>query len=159
MPSGLEHATYHEVQALINIREATGFEDWHSKSGWDNECLGKKTEDTVGVTLEHGHVTKLDLSYNGLVGDISGIDFKAFRWLRELLLNGNNLYGSLPESVHACHKLSWLNFSDNHFTGPIPDRYDDLMVCEVFKAANNELEGTLVSSSRCSCGITRRFAA
>lgn len=44
-----------------------------------------------------------------------------------LLLQGNNLVGSLPEEVSSLHRLNTLRIDDNNMSGQVADE-----ICEVF---------------------------
>lgn len=86
---------------------------WKKISGWgSNHGVGS----WFGVTTDtSGRVIKLDLNHNELVGPLS--DLSALTVLKELDLRGNNLMGSIPESIGSLTALTELYLSANSFTG------------------------------------------
>ncbi|XP_039173783.1 receptor-like protein 15 [Eucalyptus grandis] len=66
------------------------------------------------------NVEWLDLSNNMLKGPISRMDGNKMPLLRYLFLSGNNLSGSIPNSLWAMENLYYLNLSKNQLSGTLP---------------------------------------
>jgi len=80
-------------QALMDLYEATGGNGWANDSDWGN---GDPTGSWYGVDVNaDGRVVRLDLS-------------------------GNNLEGTLPESIGNLTKLRYFNVKQNSLSGSIP---------------------------------------
>jgi hypothetical protein len=97
-------------------------DNWKVNSGWD-KCI-QSPGDCFGVEVENGHVTKITLS-------------------------GNNLIGVLPATIGQCKLLRWCRLDFNHLAGPIPDSvggnssYAGCKELQVLGLAGNQLEGNI----------------
>lgn len=131
-----------DVAALRSLFEATGGTDWTDSAGWLGEGA---VEEWHGVSADSlGHVTELDLSRNGLAGELPQ-DLADLAQMTVLRIAGNALSGRLPlalaqvplrEFRYAATELcapaqesfrAWLNgIADHQGTGvecvPISDR-------------------------------------
>eukprot|EP00937_MAST-01D_sp_MAST-1D-sp2_P001629 g1629.t1 len=71
------------------------------------------------VTCEGGHVVKLNLPTNRLVGSIPA-SISSFSHLRSLNLAGNRIGGTIPAAISSLTALEQLSLSSNVLTGSIP---------------------------------------
>jgi Leucine-rich repeat (LRR) protein len=80
-------------QALVDLYNATGGDNWSNNSGWLD---GDPSDNWYGVEVNaNGRVVRLDLS-------------------------GNNLSGTLPESIGNLSKVTYFNVKQNKLSGQIP---------------------------------------
>ena len=100
-------------------------DNWTNNSGWDH--VMEAPAECFGVEVENGHVKRITLT-------------------------GNNLMGMLPESIGQCKLLEWCRLDFNHLTGPIPESIggNNLFAgCKELKMlglAGNQLEGDIPMS-------------
>ncbi|KAL3731313.1 hypothetical protein ACJRO7_028224 [Eucalyptus globulus] len=66
------------------------------------------------------NVEKLELNDNMLKGPIPRIDFNKMPLLGHLILGGNNLSGSIPNSLWAMENLYHLDLAKNQLSGTLP---------------------------------------
>ena len=155
-----------ECDALVRLYLATDGASWRRQDGW----LANATPCSwVGVTCSDGHVTRLDVSDNGLRGQVpteleqltflielelydNGLDgalpveITSLIRLRNLDLAGNQLSGTLPPEIGRLTSLRTLFLNSNAFDGPLPDTVGDLIVLETFMLQSNAFSGELPST-------------
>lgn len=84
----------------------------------------------------------LDLSYNNLTGSIAGLKIEnSCSSLANLDLSGNQLIGSLPNSLSNCTGLKVLSISNNWLTGEIPRSFGQLSSLQRLDLSSNHLTG------------------
>ena len=108
-----------DVAALRTLHEATNGADWTNTDNW---LLGPALGDWHGVTSDSlGRVEVLDLSGNGLVGQLPTAGLGALSNLVKLDLSDNGLTGRLPSDLGTLSSLGELDLSDNaQLTGTLP---------------------------------------
>ena len=108
-----------DVAALRTLHEATNGADWTNTDNW---LLGPALGDWHGVTSDSfGRVEVLDLSGNGLVGQLPTTGLGALSKLVKLDLSDNGLTGRLPSDLGTLSSLGELDLSDNaQLTGTLP---------------------------------------
>ena len=103
-----------DVDVLTSLHEGTGGTAWADNGGWlENQAL----ENWYGVTADSlGRVTTLDLTRNGLTGQLPSQlgDLSRMRGLR---IGGNPLTGRLPLSL-ARLPLHELHYEDTQLCAP-----------------------------------------
>ncbi len=81
-----------ECQVLADLYDSTGGDGWFDNSNW---LVSSAPSTWYGVTVESGHVT-------------------------QLLLNGNNLTGSLTPALGNLTSLAYLSLEYNNLSGSLP---------------------------------------
>ena len=109
---GMEHngasCNAADVAALESLFEATGGKDWIESTGWRGEAA---VEEWYGVTADAlGRVTELDLTRNGLVGQLP-LSLGDLVQMTVLRIGSNALTGRLPEL------LTRLSLREFHYAG------------------------------------------
>ena len=138
-------------KALKALYENTNGENWINNTGWevvkfnippDNCDLNK----LAGVGLDNsGKVDFLNLSYNGLNGDIPA-EIGNLSHLTSLLLINNELSGSIPASIGKLNKLTELLLDLNKLNGSIPVEIGNLSNLHTLRLNENELSGIIPES-------------
>ena len=92
------------------------------------------------VTNEKGRVVRLDLSENGLSGEIPA-ELGNLANLLELLLFDNGLSGEIPVELGNLANLLTLELDGNELTGEIPPELGNLVNLKRLYLSRNELTG------------------
>ncbi|MBO0931562.1 leucine-rich repeat domain-containing protein [Fibrella aquatilis] len=113
---------------LMSLYYATNGAGWKLKRGWATNC--EPCSGWTGISCSNNRVTGIELA---------NVDYT---------YDGNNLVGSLPESIGQLTKLTTLNLSYNRgLSGPIPTSIGKLTDLEYIQLVDNErLSGTLPES-------------
>jgi len=122
-----------ECQALYAIYNSTGGEEWDDNTNWlSTEPAG----DWYGVTVEDGHVTRIDIKDNDLDGPLPSEigNLVSLKWLH---LNQNSLSGEIPPELGNLVNLIWLDLPSNQLTGDIPPELGNLSSLERLNLSSN----------------------
>ncbi|MDE0462092.1 MAG: hypothetical protein OXH93_06785 [Caldilineaceae bacterium] len=103
--------------ALIALYNATGGANWVNNENW---LSAAPLEEWHGVaTDDSGHVAELDLSENGLHGEIPA-ELGNLTNLTRLDLAWNQLRGAIPSELGHLTNLKKLDLAWNQFSGSLP---------------------------------------
>ncbi|NBB94070.1 MAG: hypothetical protein GVY32_12975, partial [Gammaproteobacteria bacterium] len=130
-----------ERQALIDLYQATGGDEWKNNDGWmgpeGSEC------DWFGIVCapdgEGMRVWEIKLAGNRLAGHLPSA-FEAFTNLVHLNLSYNELTGSIPDDLWGLGDEGVLRLDHNEFHGEIPDTLLALPLLNVY-VNDNRLTG------------------
>ena len=124
--------------ALIALYRATGGANWTNKENW---LSNRPLDEWYGVTTgEGGRVTWLELSENGLKGEIPAA-VGDLDELLVLLLSGNQLTGAIPRELGDLEDLVWLFLHSNALTGEVPVELARLRSLTYLYVHSNQLTG------------------
>ncbi|CAL4933645.1 unnamed protein product [Urochloa decumbens] len=91
-----------------------------------------------------GEVTKLSINYVSVNGTLAELDFSAFPRLETLLLEQNDLYGTIPEGIGNLTSLTLLRIMNNkRLTGSIPRSIGQLKQLVVLDLGILGLDGAI----------------
>jgi len=101
----ISHPHHYDFQreCLLQVHELSGGSDfWLNNSNWGNEDVSF-CEGWFGVVCIMGKVVELDLHENGLTGNMTelGVPLSMLESMRQLVLNENDLTGSVPDELCA----------------------------------------------------------
>ena len=123
--------------ALVALYNATGGENWIVKHNWlSDRPLGE----WFGVATLGGRVTLVDLTLNGLKGEIPP-ELGNLSRLMTLRLGHNQLTGGIPAELARLSWLAGLDLQENQLTGEIPTVFDDPPYLGMMNLAGNQLTG------------------
>lgn len=134
------------VHRLKVIQEGTGWQDRQ------NEVLWEFYNATGGPEWKNN---------NGWVAGMAatapraGIGFNDNGRVEQIVLGGNGLKGTLPESFGELWYVHKIDLSDNELSGPIPDCLGELHCVRELHLENNQLTGGIPESMK---GLTRMSA-
>ncbi|MEM7106691.1 MAG: hypothetical protein AAF519_00600, partial [Bacteroidota bacterium] len=147
-----------ELQALRDLYESTGGDNWTSQTDadptndWPRTALEWEAITSMdqitgwhGVVLVSGDVTELNLNDNNLINHIPE-NIGNLSELVKLRLEGNQLEGGVPNSVFDLTQLSHLYLQNNQLSGPIPDQFDQIPQLKYIKLNDNAFTGGVPSS-------------
>ena len=123
--------------ALVAIYNATNGPDWTNNSGW----LNGPVTDWYGVDLEDNKVSRLLLESNNLVGTIPE-EIGNLTNIELLKIGINKISGQIPSSIGNCTKLSYLDVRGNELTGNIPIELSNCTELKTIWAINNQFSGS-----------------
>lgn len=114
-----------ERAALVALYNATGGDNWANKANW---CSDRPVSEWYGVIVdEQGRVLTLVLENNNLTGSIPA-EFCELSNIQEINLLGNHLSGVIPAGFGNLSKLRVLWLEDNIFQIFLP--YSN---CRIFR--------------------------
>lgn len=128
-----------EKEALINLFEATGGNEWKNKTKW---CSNSPVNEWKGVLKNnyHGHIFKLILPDNNLKGQLPGEIFLDLPYLIEIDFRDNDISGPIPKEIASLRQLQGLYLYSNRFTSKIPDEIASLPNLIGIYLFNNNLD-------------------
>lgn len=132
-----------ERAALLSIYHNTGGDQWVNNTNWSG-AIGTECE-WYGVHCVGGHVFRVDLKNNGLVGKIPPAIYQLPR-IKTLNLSSNKLNGLLPIQLGQLSQLSLLELNNNELSGAIPPILGELSELKRLSLNNNNLNGTIPRS-------------
>ena len=148
LPAACGDVPVHEPDraALVALYNATDGLDWSNNLNWLSD---KSLGEWHGVTTDpSGRVTHLDLSRNGLAGQIPA-EVGSLQELQLLYLAGNQLSGPVPPELGDLHNLTSLSLHGNELSGEVPPQALDGLVKLTWLALGaNDLRGCVPSSLR-----------
>ena len=125
---------------LGKLYEATTGPKWTNSENWLSET---PIEEWHGVTVgDHGRVTRLQLSDNGLSGEIPR-ELGNLAELDVLLLHENQLTGEIPPELGNLANLTVLSLSENQLSGQIPSELGNLANLTELIITRNRLTGEI----------------
>ena len=105
-----------ECDALAALYNSANGAGWIDHTNW---LMTNTPSNWYGVTVSGGHVVKLDLNSNQLIGIIPA-QIGEMAYLQELYLADNELNNSIPATLGSLINLKTLNLADNQLSGSIP---------------------------------------
>ncbi|WP_166404777.1 leucine-rich repeat domain-containing protein [Desulfonema ishimotonii] len=130
-----------ECEALVALYNSTDGDNWTNKDGWLTDPVAGNWN---GVTVESGHVTKISLFGNNLVGTIPA-EIANFINLSYLDLSSNQLSGAIPAALGNLANLQSFNLYSNQLNGEIPSELANLSTLQFLNLSCNQLSGTIPS--------------
>jgi len=103
-------------------------------------CRDKWTGITCNTKLRPARIFAVDLSNNGLHGEIPS-NIGNLTHLRTMTLSNNRLTGMLPIHLGACEQLEYFSVEINQLSGSIPQSYGKLKHLKWLSLYNNRLTG------------------
>ncbi|MBO1348908.1 MAG: VCBS repeat-containing protein [Hormoscilla sp. GUM202] len=142
----LDSKDYQPMKALY---EGTGGADWKKNRGWADWDFESETPPEAsivagwhGVKVSGNRVIELILNDNELDGTIPK-ELGNLENLRSLHLYRNRLDGSIPTELGDLHNLKYLYVSSNQLDGSIPTELGDLHNLIGLDLAYNQLDGSI----------------
>jgi hypothetical protein len=152
-----------ECEALVALYSNTNGAEWNDHTGW---LESTSPDEWYGVEVFDGHVTRLELAHNNLVGtiplelgDLSYLDFLALSFnqlsgaipreigalsnLRSIGMGENPLEGAIPPELGKLSNLTSLYIFHTNLTGPIPPELGDLSNLDGLALHQNKLTGSI----------------
>lgn len=142
--AGSDAESANDRTALVAIYYATGGPSWRRQEGW---LTAKPMGTWDGVTVENGHVTRLELKNNRLSGALPP-EIGTLTHLRHLTLPGNSLIGPIPTVIGDLSMLFHVDLRWNALEGNIPDELTRL----------SGIGSLLLSANRLSGPVPRAFS-
>lgn len=128
-------------ETLAKLYEAMAGSRWFDSTHWLTDA---PLREWFGVDTDgQGRVTRLDLSYNGLVGAIPP-DIVGLEKLTVLIISGiDTKQAPIPPELGELAHLAHVDLSYIFASGPIPPQLGKLSRLEMLDLANNALSGPI----------------
>ena len=125
------------LMALYNTTTGTG---WNDNTNWGtDQPLGT----WYGVTTSgEGHVTRLELQDNNLVGTLP-TEIGNLPYLEVLNLRLNTISNSIPVEIGNLTSLTTIDMAYNQFSGNMPSTFGNLSHLTSLSIYNNQLSGNI----------------
>ena len=129
-----------EQAALTALFHATGGENWTDNTNW---LTDRPVSEWHGVQTDNlGRVTRLVLNENNLIGSIPA-ELGSLTYLTTLRFETNDLTGPIPPELGSLVNLVDLWLSRNRLTGPIPPELGSRTSLRYVSLSENELSGAI----------------
>ncbi|KAJ4849181.1 hypothetical protein Tsubulata_044772 [Turnera subulata] len=111
---------------------------WNSSS---DPCSGK----WMGVECDKSSntVKRIVLEHLNFTGTFDASSICQVQTLNVLSLSGNNIFGSIPQDIGNCKRLTHFYISRNLFSGSLPDSLSQLSNLKRLDISNNDFSGEL----------------
>ncbi|KAG4154040.1 hypothetical protein ERO13_D03G032800v2 [Gossypium hirsutum] len=130
-----------ELRALIAVKSSITDDPQSYLSNW-NATTPLCSFAGVTCDLTGRHVTSIDLTNFTLSGTLSP-SLAHLRFLQNLSVAANDLYGPIPTELAVLSNLRYLNLSNNVFNGSFPTQLSQLKNLQVLDLYNNNMTGEL----------------
>ncbi|MCY4023994.1 MAG: hypothetical protein OXF32_11165 [Anaerolineaceae bacterium] len=124
---------------LMEFYHATDGDNWINNTNWGSSTYFSNWYGITGTTGHH--VRSLDLSQNGLSGNIPP-SLSELTLLNNLNLSQNRLTGTIPDSLTTLD-LWTLDLSHNELSGAMPVAWGNLDNLQLLNLSDNQLTGRL----------------
>ena len=134
--TGVSEIPFAECEALLALYNGTGGSSWTNHTGWlvnSNPCSGP----WYGVACSGNHVTQIILQNNNLMGSIPP-ELGSLTTLVQLDFQNNSLTGSIPPELGSLTNLNFLSVAGNQLTGNIPTELANLTNLQVLFLGRNQ---------------------
>ena len=135
-----------ECEALVAVYDATGGSTWTNQTNWKvNNTPCDSTNGWYGVTCSGDapkHITQLVLDQNNLIGTIP-TEIGNLTYVIYLNLATNSLTGSIPTTTGNMTALMYLYLGYNDLTGGIPTEVSNLSNLLTLNFVGNQLSGSI----------------
>lgn len=128
-----------ECLALVSLYNDLGGPAWTTTTGW-NTAVDPCT--WHGIRCSLSGVTEVDLSWNGLSGELPAA-IGDLGHLETLVLQGNDLSGPIPSSIGGLSALQFLALSDTSIRGELPSEIFALRELRLVAIEGANLSGGL----------------
>lgn len=128
-----------ECNALIILYNSTSGTKWINHQGW----LETTTPCSwFGIQCSGGHVSALELRFNGLRGALPG-EVASLTKLTVLKLDNNAIGGSIPPQIGDLGALTFLDLSNNEISGNLPETLGNLKALLELRFNKNQISGII----------------
>src|SRR4051812_22997407 len=102
--------------ALVDLYNSTNGQKWDNNTNW---LTTSPVRTWYGITVTNNRITRIDLGYNNLLGNLPS-SIGNLKMLLRLSLNSNQLDGAIPASIGNLINLQWLFLASNTLSGNLP---------------------------------------
>lgn len=142
-----------ECEALVAIYNSANGVGWENNDNW---LVNNMPSMWHGVYVESGHVTKLNLINNQLIGTIPP-ELGDLNSLAGLFLGNNQLSGNIPPELGNLSNLTELYLYKNQLNGSIPPGLGNLTNLTVLNLQENLLSGSIPSELETLTNLTSLY--
>lgn len=129
-----------DCAVLVALYNQMDGPNWRMQTGWMNQ--NRPCDQWSGITCKNERVTQLQLSGNGLSGEIPP-EIGSLTELSVLAMSRNKLQGPLPPTVGNLSNLTMIFLADNQLDGAIPSELGNLFKLSRVYLANNQFSSDI----------------
>ncbi|KAL9666564.1 hypothetical protein QQ045_000899 [Rhodiola kirilowii] len=133
-----------EVSALTAFKESIYEDPLQVMSNWNALDADPCGWNGVWCSFARDHIVKINISRSALKGFLAP-DIGDLSYLRQLILHGNNLIGTMPKGLGRLSNLEVLDLGSNQLSGPIPPALGNLTTITKINLQLNGFTGSLPS--------------
>jgi Leucine-rich repeat (LRR) protein len=130
-----------EWSALVDLYNSTNGDGWSDKTNWLDDSVSECTWNGVNCDGTN-NVIRLILNSNNLIGTIPA-SLGNFAFLEGLWLQWNDLSGPIPPALENLTSLEGLYLAGNQLTGSIPPELGNLGQLGSINLGQNQLSGLI----------------
>lgn len=136
----IEYYTELDRSALIAFYNSTNGDEWINNTNW---CSDKPLNEWYGIsTNSTGTVRDIILEYNNLTGTIPP-EIGNLTYLRQINVGGNRLTGSIPSEIGKLKHLERAIFNVNELSGRLPVELAECDKLHTFDILGNKITGSI----------------
>lgn len=138
----IEGATIRECQALVALYASTNGAAWTNNTNWlESKAVGE----WYGIRTNYENIWGLVLNENNLSGTLPP-EIGNLSELDYLALSKNFISGNLPSELSQLEKLEYLHLDDNLLNGPILSDIGMMSNLKIIRLNNNLFSGQIPAS-------------
>lgn len=145
---GLAQCNFDDWKALKDLHSSTNGDNWLDKTNWELTLQNSpppncNLNNLFGIsTNAMGRVSKINLYGNNLSGSLPN-SLGLLSALTELFLGYDPIIGTIPNEIGNLTELRVLSITDCEIEGAIPTTINNLQNLELLYLFNNQLSGTI----------------
>ncbi len=124
--------------ALVALYNSTNGSGWTNKTNW----LTGNVNTWRGITTTSGRVTAILLNNNNLIGSLP-VELGALSEIVSIEFYDNFLSGNVPTFLGDLTQLQYLDLDNNAFTGSIPPELGNAVALDYLNLGENQLIGLI----------------
>ncbi len=137
--------------ALVHLYKSAGGENWYNQNNWLSDA---PVDDWWGITVVNNRVSWIILNNNNLIGTIPN-EIWEMDELSILYLFSNKLSGTIPPEVNGLTKIWRINLNNNDLSGELPPQLGELQHLVFLILSENNFEGYIPESLGNLSNLTR----
>lgn len=138
--------THPDYDALIEIYQALGGNQWSNNNGWRDGLTGSNCDPCkgwTGVGCSNGRVSSLVLLEDSNAQGILPSSIDNLDQLSILVIRSSKVTGQIPKEIGNLTKLNLLNLADCNLTGVIPKEVGKLSKVTTLNLSNTQISGPI----------------
>lgn len=133
-----------EYNSLVDFYNHLDGDNWNFNDNW-LDTINHSVSDWFGVIVTEGHVNKIVMDSNNVVGTLP-TELGNLEFLDGIYLTNNKISGNIPNNLGNLSNLEDLALNFNEIDGSIPTSLGNIASLRILHLGNNYLESSIPSS-------------